>query len=110
MLRCLDAFDVTEHVSVIKEVSEYAQQHGIELNDSLRFWAMSYQPEFRNLPMWLCAPNKNRDLGPSAVQFLHANNEGIAWNIDFANDNFDETGNDGYPIFSGPSFVLVIRS
>jgi hypothetical protein len=90
-------------LSVVQEVAQYSRDTGRTEYESLRFWAIYYQPELRKVLAWLAEPQSNRDLGPEAVRFLQAHSAGISWNIDEANDNFDETGNDGAPIYFWPS-------
>jgi hypothetical protein len=87
----------------IDEVATYAHRGHTSVEKSLEHWAMRYQPEFRDLLTWLCSPAAHSDLGSDAARLLHLHNEGLSVLIDDANDNFDETGNDGYPIFFWPS-------
>jgi hypothetical protein len=89
----------------IDEVSYWAEETGRELEDSFRYWAVFYQPEFKNLLRWLCAPNEHLDLGRPAVQFLQRHREGLVVDLGFPNNEFDETGERGYPIFFWESIV-----
>jgi hypothetical protein len=65
---------------------------------SIRLSAMRHQDELRKVLTWICAPKENVDLAHDAVDFLQRGCDGISWRLDF-NNEFDEAGEDGYPIF-----------
>ena len=74
-----------------------------QLEESLRFWALNYQPDFKNLLVWLCIPKANHHLSKAAIEFLQKGCEGISWSIG-PNYDFDENGeNESAPVFFVPS-------
>jgi len=101
---CLDWLGVpVDRLLDIDEIATYAREHHTTDETALRHWAIRYQPEFRKVLTWLCSPVAHSNLGTDAARLLHLHNEGLSLDIDFANDKFDETGNDGSPIFFFPA-------
>ena len=65
--------------------------------------APRYHEAFRRVLTWLSAPEKNSDLAKDAGKFLGNFSAELKWTLRDANDEFDQTGEDGFPIFLWPS-------
>ena len=87
----------------VDEVREYAGSTKDEaIKAALRYWAEQYHSVFRSALTWLCRPDKHPELADNAAQFLWRHSEGMRWGLKYANHKFDETGNEGDPIFLWP--------
>jgi hypothetical protein len=89
----------------VSEVHRYQKAKQISEEESFRFWATKYLPDFRKLLTWLCLPNERPVPGSSfgfpstPAQFLQAHSSSVRWDFEHSYEDFDETGENGYPIF-----------
>jgi hypothetical protein len=83
----------------ITEVERLARERQIQMEESVRFWAAKYQPEFNKVLLWLTAPRKHSAFGTKAIQFLQQHSNGIGWVLEPTYERFDATENDGIPVF-----------
>jgi hypothetical protein len=101
MLRLKDVDEVRE---IGKDLSQ-----GVEVTDTQRallgvvVLAPRYHEAFRRVLSWLSAPKKNSALARDAGKFLGGFSAELKWTLRDANDEFDETGEEGYPIFLWPN-------
>lgn len=102
---CLDWFGSGPNplTTVVEEINRYVTTEKATEEDAIRFWGAQYQQELREVLTWLTAPKQHRDLGAKVMRFLQENDRGLSFDISDPNYEFDESGNDGYPIFFWPS-------
>jgi hypothetical protein len=88
-------------LGVFKDIYHVQKRRNLSLDQAFAVLATELQPKFRLLLRWIADPNRmNREGRRAALEFLieHGEQELARYDYD-PNDDFDETGNVGAPLF-----------